>query len=212
MKKINVEQFLYATWNYSREDIEAGLRANDDLYDHFNDKLKTQQSRHGGSYGLLNFLFELGSDRKNKFINAFTWSFILNNAVNQITTEKVKALDYGDEINLAYGFKLYHYTEDDIVVVGYEQDDEYDEILQVMIDGEGLLFKTMIKDSINHNNGNMPLCAVRPDLVNEGLSVPVGDTYVEYGTYQYRWMDDNRFQILLNGQWLYACSADFVFV
>ena len=143
MKKINVEQFLYATWNYSREDIEAGLRANDDLYDHFNDKLKTQQSRHGGSYGLLNFLFELGSDRKNKFINAFTWSFILNNAVNQVDKNMVMSLDYGQEISLGYGFKLYHYTEDDIVVIGYECDDEYDEILQVMIDGNSLLYESL---------------------------------------------------------------------
>lgn len=73
----------------------------------------------------------------------------------------------------------------------------------------------MEKHSINHNNandGNMLLCAVRPDLVDAGLSIPVGDTYVEDGTYQYRWMDNNRFQILLNGQWLYAYSADFVFV
>lgn len=73
----------------------------------------------------------------------------------------------------------------------------------------------MEKHSINYNNtndGNMLLCAVRPDLVDAGLSIPVGDTYLEDGTYQYRWMDDNRFKILLNGQWLYAYSADFVFV
>jgi hypothetical protein len=73
----------------------------------------------------------------------------------------------------------------------------------------------MDKTSINHNtanDGNMLLCAVRPDLVDAGLRIPVGDTYVEDGTYQYRWMDDDRFQILLNGQWLYAYSADFVFV
>ena len=73
----------------------------------------------------------------------------------------------------------------------------------------------MEKYSNNHstdNDGNMLLCAVRTDLVNAGLSIPVGDTYVRDGTYQYRWMDDNRFQILLNGQWLYAYSVDFVFV
>lgn len=74
------EQFLYAAWNYSREDIEAGLRSNDDLYDHFKDKLKSQQSRHGGSHGLLNFLFELGSERKQKFIQAFTWSYLKRQA------------------------------------------------------------------------------------------------------------------------------------
>lgn len=73
----------------------------------------------------------------------------------------------------------------------------------------------MDKTLINHNianDGNMLLCDVRPDLVDAGLSVPVGDFYVQDGTYQYRWMNDNRFQILLNGQWLYAYSADFVFV
>jgi hypothetical protein len=70
----------------------------------------------------------------------------------------------------------------------------------------------MEKHSINHKNANMLLCTVRPDLVDAGLSIPVGDTYIEEGTYQYRWMDDDRFQIFLNGQWLYAYSADFVFV
>lgn len=72
-----------------------------------------------------------------------------------------------------------------------------------------------LKTSINHNttiDGNVLLCVVRPDLVDAGLSVPVGDTYIENGEYQYRWMDDDRFQILLNDEWLYAHSADFIFL
>lgn len=142
-KESYVEQFLYAAWNYSKEDIEAGLRANDDMYQHFSDKLKSKQSRHGGTYGLLNFLFELTSDRKQKFIKAFTWNYVLMQAVNKVTKERVMALDYGDQEDLGNGFVLYHYTEEDIIVIGYEDEADYSEILQVMIDGKDLIYETL---------------------------------------------------------------------
>lgn len=55
------------------------------------------------------------------------------------------------------------------------------------------------------------LCSVRPELVNMGLSIPVGDTYIQNGQYQYRWIDDDEFQILLNDVWVDADSIDFIF-
>lgn len=129
------EQFLYAAWNYQAEDIEAGLRANEDLYDHFQDKLKTHQSRHGGSYGLLNFLFELGSNRKQAFIEAFTWSYLKRQARYLVTKEMVESLSYGDEVELKYGFSLYHYAEDEVIVIDHEDHDEH--IYQVMLNEKG---------------------------------------------------------------------------
>lgn len=136
------EQFLYAAWNYSREDIEAGLRANDDLYDHFKDKLKSQQSRHGGSHGLLNFLFELGSERKQKFIQAFTWSYLKRQVRYLVTKDMIEQMSYGDEIPLNYGFSIYHYAEEDIIVIDHEDQDEH--IFQVMIaEDDSILFEQL---------------------------------------------------------------------
>lgn len=63
----------------------------------------------------------------------------------------------------------------------------------------------------SQNESNIMLCAVRPDLVDAGLSIPIGDIYIEKGKYQYRWINDNIFQIRLNGKWLSAYSSDFVF-
>jgi hypothetical protein len=55
------------------------------------------------------------------------------------------------------------------------------------------------------------ICKVRHDIVDEGFLIPVGDMYVEKGEYPYRWMDDNTFQIYLDGVWLFAYSCDFEF-
>lgn len=54
-------------------------------------------------------------------------------------------------------------------------------------------------------------CTVRQDLIDACISVPVGDIYIEKGTYQYRWINEDVFQILLNGKWLNANSIDFNF-
>jgi hypothetical protein len=54
-------------------------------------------------------------------------------------------------------------------------------------------------------------CTVRKDLVEEGLSVPVGDdTYIESGKYEYRWVGED-FEILIGDKWLFADSIDFDF-
>lgn len=54
------------------------------------------------------------------------------------------------------------------------------------------------------------LCSVRPDLIEKEELIPVGNTYIKDGQYQYRWLDD-EFQILLNNTWLNAYSIDFIF-
>lgn len=66
--------------------------------------------------------------------------------------------------------------------------------------------------NINADSNDVLLCTIRPDLVDAGLSIPVGNTYIEDGQYRYRWLEDDRFQILLNGEWLYAHPIDFVFI
>lgn len=136
------EQFLYAAWNYQSEDIQAGLKCeeNIDLYGHFMDKLKDKQSRYGGSHGLLNFLFDLSPSRKQAFIKAFTWSYLVRNAMSQVSYGIVVGMTHGDEVELNHGFKVYHYAEDDIVVLQYETDDDFIDVATILIDGESLTF------------------------------------------------------------------------
>ena len=53
---------------------------------------------------------------------------------------------------------------------------------------------------------------MRPDLINDGLSVPLGDTF--YGgtdRFKYRWVDDDNFEVFYMGEWVEACSIDFEF-
>ena len=57
----------------------------------------------------------------------------------------------------------------------------------------------------------LKMCKIRPDLVNEGISIPVGKTHIESGEYPYRLLSNDKFQILLNGRWTCANSIDFTF-
>lgn len=58
----------------------------------------------------------------------------------------------------------------------------------------------------------MPLtCTIRPDLLKNGLGVPVGDVYYfDSDPIPYRWIGE-IFQVLILGVWLTACSIDFEF-
>lgn len=64
---------------------------------------------------------------------------------------------------------------------------------------------------------NCLLCAVRPDLADCGLRIPIGNgseciTEDDYQNFPYRWVDDDIFQVFFKGEWKNAYSADFVFV
>jgi hypothetical protein len=44
-------------------------------------------------------------------------------------------------------------------------------------------------------------------------AIPVGDTYIEptNKNFQYRWVDDDSFQIFLDNNWMDAIPIDFDF-
>ena len=55
-------------------------------------------------------------------------------------------------------------------------------------------------------------CKIRKDLLEKELSIPVGESFV--GTkerFEYRWVDDEQFQIFYEGIWQDAESIDFEF-
>lgn len=57
-------------------------------------------------------------------------------------------------------------------------------------------------------------CAVRQSILDKGQSVPVGkDFYGEPDSLEYRWMgiDDDEFEVLHEGVWQNAESADWEF-
>ena len=50
------------------------------------------------------------------------------------------------------------------------------------------------------------MCVVRPDLVDCGLRIPVGDGYEyitedDYQNFPYRWVGDDIFQVFFKGEW-----------
>ena len=57
---------------------------------------------------------------------------LLDQALESITVEMLEELDYSEELELNENYTLYHYCEDDIVVVN--ELPNWDEIFQVLWD------------------------------------------------------------------------------
>jgi len=64
---------------------------------------------------------------------------LLNEAMDKVTIEILNSLDHGEEIELNEKYTLYHYTEEDIFVLN--ETEEWEEIFQVMTDGEKIIFE-----------------------------------------------------------------------
>lgn len=56
------------------------------------------------------------------------------------------------------------------------------------------------------------LCQIRTDLRNDNILVLVGDFLISNGTYPYRWVNDEDFEVFVDGQWRSADSIDFEFI
>ena len=67
----------------------------------------------------------------------------LDDARDKITIQMLDNLEHGEEIKLNDTFTLYHYTEDDVFVVVHDADEIWEEILQVMTDGEEISFEAL---------------------------------------------------------------------
>jgi len=65
----------------------------------------------------------------------------LEDAQDKITIQMMDNLEHGEELELNETFSLYHYTEDDVFVV--VKTEEWEEILQVMTDGEEIEFEAL---------------------------------------------------------------------
>jgi hypothetical protein len=70
----------------------------------------------------------------------------LQDAIEKVTPD-FNGITHGEEIELNDTYTLYHYTEDDVVVINRVKDDEgnddWTEVLQVMSDGEKLTFEQL---------------------------------------------------------------------
>lgn len=54
----------------------------------------------------------------------------LEDAINKITVDVIKSLEHGEEVELNEEYTLYHYTEEDIIVLN--KTEEWEEVFQVM--------------------------------------------------------------------------------
>ncbi|MBC7845533.1 MAG: hypothetical protein H7Y10_03475 [Flavobacterium sp.] len=66
---------------------------------------------------------------------------LLMEAMDKVTIEMMDNLDHGDEIELNEKYTLYHHTEEDIFVIN--EISEWEEVLQVMTNGEELIFEKL---------------------------------------------------------------------
>lgn len=58
----------------------------------------------------------------------------LDDAINQVTIEMLKNLTYGEELELNSEYTLYHYVEDDIIVL--VKGEEWEEVYQFLYNEE----------------------------------------------------------------------------
>jgi hypothetical protein len=58
----------------------------------------------------------------------------LEDAISKINIDVVKSLSYGEELELNEEYTLYHYTEDDIIVLN--KTEEWEEIYQTLYNEE----------------------------------------------------------------------------
>ena len=58
----------------------------------------------------------------------------LEDAINKITVDVVKSLSYGEEVELNEEYTLYHYTEEDIIVLN--KTEEWEEVYQIMFEDD----------------------------------------------------------------------------
>ena len=75
-------------------------------------------------------------NQENKILREFFKR--LRETLNQITWKMCTELEYGQEIELNSDYTLYHYIEDDIIVV--VQTECWTEKYQVLIDSEEILY------------------------------------------------------------------------
>ncbi len=70
----------------------------------------------------------------------------LQDAIDKVTPD-FNGITYGEEIELNDEYHLYHYSEDDVVVINRVKDEDGDEdwteVLQVMSDGTNLTFEVL---------------------------------------------------------------------
>ena len=66
---------------------------------------------------------------------------LLNEALESITVDMLNNLEYGDEIELNESYSIYHYCEEDIVVVNETKN--WDEIYQVLWNDKDITFEKL---------------------------------------------------------------------
>ena len=66
---------------------------------------------------------------------------LLDDAVNKITMDMVKGLEYGEELELNEEYTLYHYTEDDVIVLNRTED--WEELYQILYEDDKIIFEEL---------------------------------------------------------------------
>lgn len=66
----------------------------------------------------------------------------LKDALSHVTIDLINTMSYGDEIRLNSRFVLYHYTEEDVIVLNCIL--KWEEVYQVMVDGDEITYEELL--------------------------------------------------------------------
>jgi predicted RNA-binding Zn-ribbon protein involved in translation (DUF1610 family) len=91
------------------------------------------------------FLYS-GMENSNAFDEPEVVSTInlLEDAISQVTVERLENLEYGEEIELNEKYTLYHHIEDDVIVLNRTED--WEELYQILYsddEGSTIIFKKL---------------------------------------------------------------------
>lgn len=111
----------------------------------------------------------------------------LKKALNGINIQLLNSLEYGDEIQLNDLYSLYHYSEDDCVVVNRTED--WTELVQVLWDddNDSIIFEVIDNDQYHIEMG-IPIgnLEVTPDYESKYKSLQLQVIQM------FKYMDENR--------------------
>ena len=74
----------------------------------------------------------------------------LSQVLDTITIDMLNSISYGEDIELSDKYTLYHYSENDVIVVNLT--DEWEEIVQVLSNDNQVIFEVINKRLFNKEN------------------------------------------------------------
>jgi hypothetical protein len=112
------------------------LRGDKELVKHIRDRNTDDKNQCSDEF-LINEALSL-----NEYLVIDEEDVNLMEACDKVTIEMMKALEHGEELELNDKYTLHHYSEEDVYTIN--KTDDWEEVLQVMTNGDAIEFESLI--------------------------------------------------------------------